>query len=454
MANDEIPEDGYSGGSEKAHHLVVLVHGLWGNPNHMAQVAKTLRAHHSRDEVHILVAKRNSGSFTYDGIELGGERVCLEIEDELAQIASRGGTITKLSLVGYSLGGLVARYAIGLLHARGVLDRLECNNFTAFASPFLGVRSPRRGLFGDFFNGVGARSLCMSGRQLFGIDRFRDTGKPILAVLADPNSIFMAGLARFKRRTVYMNITNDRTAPYYTTGIMKTDPYRDLDKIKVNFVQGYEDVVLDPITPIAASATPPKVPLLESVKKSLKRISFISLLVMVMPIAFVGLLVNSVIQSVRSAGRVSLHEKGLAGINPKDYRVNLWMKEIRGAVEDAYESLNNAQGQEYLGLSSSSSEAGDVEVRAGRGDAAATEDQEILAVERKESRLADQLTLALAPYQFTAIQALDKLGWRKYPVWIHKVNHSHAAIIKRTVSPKYEEGQVVLNHWVREEFLL
>jgi hypothetical protein len=92
----------------------------------MASVAKALRARHSPDQVYILVAKRNSGSFTYDGIERGGERVCLEIEEELDIIKSKGGSIKKLSIAGYSLGGLVARYAIGLLFARGVLDNVEC----------------------------------------------------------------------------------------------------------------------------------------------------------------------------------------------------------------------------------------------------------------------------------------------------------------------------------------
>ena len=92
----------------------------------MTNVAKSLRAQHPADKVYILVAARNSGSFTYDGIELGGERVCLEIEEELQVIESRGGKIKKLSVVGYSMGGLVARYAIGLLHAKGLLDDLEC----------------------------------------------------------------------------------------------------------------------------------------------------------------------------------------------------------------------------------------------------------------------------------------------------------------------------------------
>ena len=92
----------------------------------MANIAKCLRTQYPADELHILVAKRNSGSFTYDGIELGGERVCAEIEEELQAIAERGGKIRKLSVVGYSLGGLVARYAVGLLDVKGVLDTVEC----------------------------------------------------------------------------------------------------------------------------------------------------------------------------------------------------------------------------------------------------------------------------------------------------------------------------------------
>jgi hypothetical protein len=88
-------------------------------------VAKALRDKHSEDKLHILVAKRNSGNFTYDGIACGGERVCHEIEEELEKLEKEGQTIKKLSIVGYSLGGLVARYAIGLLYSRGLFDKVE-----------------------------------------------------------------------------------------------------------------------------------------------------------------------------------------------------------------------------------------------------------------------------------------------------------------------------------------
>ena len=91
----------------------------------MNYVASALRERHSEDKVHILVAKRNSGNFTYDGIELGGERVTQEIEETLEDLARNGQEVRKLSVIGYSLGGLVARYAIGLLYSKGWFDKLE-----------------------------------------------------------------------------------------------------------------------------------------------------------------------------------------------------------------------------------------------------------------------------------------------------------------------------------------
>jgi hypothetical protein len=92
----------------------------------MKNIAKSLREKFPAEDLYLLLAKRNSGSFTYDGIERGGERVCAEIEEEMRLIEERGGKITKLSIVGYSLGGLVSRYAVGLLHAKGILDTVEC----------------------------------------------------------------------------------------------------------------------------------------------------------------------------------------------------------------------------------------------------------------------------------------------------------------------------------------
>jgi hypothetical protein len=84
-----------------------------------------------------------------------------------------------------------------------------------------------------------------------GVDKFRDTDRPLLEVLGDAESIFIKGLAKFERRTLYANIVNDRSAVYYTTGISKTDPFTNLDKVRINYLKGYEDVILNPEAPVA-----------------------------------------------------------------------------------------------------------------------------------------------------------------------------------------------------------
>lgn len=43
----------------------------------------------------------------------------------MEKLIGEGQNIKKLSIVGYSLGGLIARYAIGLLYSKGWFDKLE-----------------------------------------------------------------------------------------------------------------------------------------------------------------------------------------------------------------------------------------------------------------------------------------------------------------------------------------
>lgn len=95
----------------------------------MKSIFNALRAQYPAHRLHILNSKRNTGSLTYDGIDVCAERLVLEIEEELESIRNRGGNVTKLSVVGYSLGGLVARYAVGLLESRGIfidIDPMVC----------------------------------------------------------------------------------------------------------------------------------------------------------------------------------------------------------------------------------------------------------------------------------------------------------------------------------------
>jgi hypothetical protein len=176
-------------------------------------------------------------------------------------------------------------------------------------------------------------------------------------------------------------------------------------------------------------------------------------MILFIPIGVVAFLINSGVQSLRSTRRIRLHEKGLAGIQPGNYRVPLLITGMREAVEDVYGNLNSAQSHEYLVSGAEEEEAHEEPsspVAAKPSSSITSED----ASEKPELRQNDVPTLALAPYQFRMIQALDNVGFRKYPVYIHKVRHSHAAIIVRVDKPSFDEGRVVLRHWLDEEFIL
>jgi len=312
------------------------------------------------------------------------------------------------------------------------------------------VRTPLRGWHSQVFNILGARTLSASGRQLFTIDNFRDTGRPLLEILADPESIFIKALGKFERRTLYANIVNDRSAPYYTTSISAADPFEDLEKVKIKYVKGYQDIIIDPEDPFApldsqdAGST-----IYGSVQTTIERLPFIMALVVFIPIGVVAFMINAGIQSLRSGRRIKLHERGLAGIQPGNYRVPL-ITGMREAVEGAYENLNSAQHNEYL-VEGSEEEATQEQPTSPRSSL--TRSKSIVS-EKPEPRQHDIPTLALAPYQFKMIQALDNVGWRKYRVHIHKVRHSHAAIIVRKEKDNFNEGRIVLRHWLDEEFIL
>lgn len=86
-------------------HLLTLIHGMWGNPGHLAELARTIREVYSEPaadgtQLHVLLAETNSEESTYDGIDWGGERVAQEIYDEIAKLETDGHSVTRFSVTG------------------------------------------------------------------------------------------------------------------------------------------------------------------------------------------------------------------------------------------------------------------------------------------------------------------------------------------------------------------
>jgi hypothetical protein len=123
-------------------HLIVLIHGLYGNPNNLAVVKEELERANSRDDeeevedlldptsssssksrsdlqLQVLVCKSFTGSHTWDGIDVNGHRAAGEVDLEVERLEGEGKEVEVFSVVchyiryerdadvqmGYSLGG-------------------------------------------------------------------------------------------------------------------------------------------------------------------------------------------------------------------------------------------------------------------------------------------------------------------------------------------------------------
>lgn len=292
----------------------------------------------------------------------------------------------------------------------------------------------------------------MSGRQLFGIDKFRDTDRSVLSVLADPDSIFIKGLAQFQYRSLYANVVNDRTVTYYTAGISQTDPFVKPDDLKMNYVPGYGEVILDgehPVEPKEPAALPAFTQRLTSGTQTIiQRVPIVAFLAVFIPIGTTLFLVNSAVQTFRSSQRIRLHEMGQAGVNIQQYRIGNMINAVRKEAEDMFENVNNAQEQDYL-ASGSEEVASPTQPRSPGYRRRKSSDSDIDSVQEQKKGLAlDFPTLALTQDQFKMIEALDNVGFKKHPVYIHNHRHSHAAIIVRMDKKSFDEGRVVVRHWL------
>ena len=301
----------------------------------------------------------------------------------------------------------------------------------------------------------------MSGRQLFTIDSFRDTGRPLLSVLADPESVFIQALGSFSHRSLYTNIVNDRSAVYYTTAISRTDPFTHMDKLNLHYLEGYEPVLLDPDAPLGLRDEKDLPSFYQrfsgSTRTWLKRAPLVLALVVIIPIASVAFVINSSIQTLRSRRRIQFHEGKHETFGR--YRIPYLIRDVRQAVEDAFENVNSAQDQEYLldGTEELAEVAKDTHNISSESlpldrsipEAEKTETAALVKTSTKD-RQPEFPTLALTPEQFAMIRTLDSVGFRKHPVHIHNTSHSHAAIIVRHPRGAFDEGKIVVKHWLEE----
>ncbi|XP_026401363.1 putative lipase YOR059C [Papaver somniferum] len=230
--------------SSPPNHLVVMVNGIMGSSKDWKfgaeQFAKSLH-----DSVTVHCSERNASRLTLDGIDVMGERLA----EEVLEVIQRKPEIQRISFVAHSLGGLVARYAIGRLYrppsrentedgsnklcdgySGGTICGLEAMNFVTVASPHLGSRGNYHVPFLFGLTALEKAASCVahwifrkSGRHLFLTDA--EEGKPpLLRCMVEDNGdlYFISALRAFKRRVAYSNVGYDHIVGWRTSSIRRT----------------------------------------------------------------------------------------------------------------------------------------------------------------------------------------------------------------------------------------
>ncbi|KAL2227262.1 putative lipase YOR059C [Sesamum indicum] len=260
-------EDVYSckeSDASSADHLVVMVHGILGSGSDWKfgaeQFVKRLP-----DKVFVHCSERNAAKLTLDGVDLMGERLA----EEVLEVIKRKPGLRKISFVAHSVGGLVARYAIGKLYrppeggsaeevstnvsteeSKGTIADLQPMNFITVATPHLGSRGNKQV---PFLFGVPAFERAAglvihwifrrTGRHLFLRDD--DEGKPpLLRRMVEDNeeSLFMSALRSFKRRVAYSNVGYDHIVGWRTSSIRRNS---ELPKWEDSVDEKYPHVVYE-----------------------------------------------------------------------------------------------------------------------------------------------------------------------------------------------------------------
>ncbi|KAK9372687.1 putative serine esterase-domain-containing protein [Lipomyces chichibuensis] len=420
-------------------HLFVLLHGFWGNMSHLYRARELLLSQYP--DARVLIASTYAGNLTYDGVSICGRRVIAEIENRIKEIKeSDGVAIRKFSVAGYSLGGLIARYVVGELYNSGFFDEIKPVNFTTFATPHLGTCSEKPGFTRWAFNYYGRNWLSQSGRDMF----LGNNG--IVPKLADPEGYYYHALTKFERLSLYANITNDRSVPFFTAFMSERDPFTDLANCMPQYVDEYKPVIVDLGREMNILHTPVKR------KWSRRDYIFFTMLFTVGPIILLGALVTITVSAQMSERRIRQLYQSYTFPRRSVELTQQSAKNVSEAelMQDVVEDLLDAAGAEEQDAGPTD----DITQYQSSSNNLVKNDSncDTVCSSVVESRHRDSVgkdipekALDLEEVQIRMCNEMNKLQWNKYAVQIHQTFHSHAAIVNR--KGQLPEGDIVLGHW-------
>ncbi|RIA83708.1 putative serine esterase-domain-containing protein [Glomus cerebriforme] len=423
-------------------HLVVFVHGLWGNPNHLKYLVN-LFTHFHGDKLHLLNAKCNVSDYTYDGVDVCGKRLVGEIKEELKSIKEMNIKITKFSIIGYSLGGLVSRYAIGLLYSQGFFKYIE---------PIVCIRREDNTKWIKFVNWTSSNLLSKTGEQLQYIDKF-EGDEPLLYVISKPDTVYYKALESFKYRKIYANARRDNSVPFWTAAITDVNPFDKYNELNIVTNEKCVDI----IESISLLANPEENYLIH--KSTMKLVPYYALIFISLPVLvpigstiLLSTLPTHLFKSKRRIQQEKMREEGEEHKEREIYRDEL-IEEINTIVtnveENVFETAMNLKN--FV-----DSSALDISTREENSSLSSEEQCPPDHKHGTQIRLSNFTTsplfpkLAISKAQHDSFLNLNKLQLDKVVVCMDHALNSHASIIVR--GSFYNEGKELLKLYVEEIF--
>ncbi|KAF9141627.1 hypothetical protein BGX30_004428 [Mortierella sp. GBA39] len=314
------PEDVSRAGDEEGLHLVLLTHGIHGSWLDMLYIKEQIDAHNKDNGKTITFLTDTNHAGTEEGIQIAGQRVAMDILEwtgycdteqgqqlrkAFAPTASKSTTttttttttatatstqnktttkpfprgISKVSIIGHSLGGLINVYALGFIEelTKGAFFRtIQPAHFITLASPLLGVgfehpwvlayalslgvigqtgkdlalanrssKLKRSASSASSATSLSTTSILTSDKHSLTTSTSTSTStsapgltmecaldkgpEPLLLAMARPGSASNRVLKQFVSRTSYANIENDMAVKFNTSSMMGI-PSFDMDQ--------------------------------------------------------------------------------------------------------------------------------------------------------------------------------------------------------------------------------
>lgn len=241
-------------GLDLPEHLVMLVHGVSGEPECFKVLQGAMRTGLPTQRTLLVASSANRRVWSHDGVEVCGSRLA----EEVLQVIEKHPSLKRISFVAYSIGGLFTRYACGIHYNPDTkkLFGLEACHYLSIATPHLGChvegesQVPFLGwamsipgmehllkpVFGVFAAPVTRLMYGKSGRNLFLEDGDGYADAVIMKLVHDipGEGFFFSALAEFRLRVCYANAVGDALVGWANASIRRKEdlPLKQCDNLE------------------------------------------------------------------------------------------------------------------------------------------------------------------------------------------------------------------------------